>query len=46
MEADCISAPMLRNLTIYETENQDNCRKLIFGMSLQSFVYIGGLLRD
>lgn len=46
VEAVCISAPMLQNLTIYETENQDNCQKLIFGTSLQSFVYIGGLFSD
>ena len=46
VEAVCVSAPMLRNLTIYETENRDNCQKLIFGTSLQSFIYIGGLLSD
>ena len=47
VEAVCISAPRLRKLSICERENyRDNCQKLIFGMSLESFIYIGGFLSD
>lgn len=44
----CISAPMLKTLTIYETVDsldQDDCQFLIFGISLKYFYY-GGALRN